>query len=78
MPRFVRNFFLDLSVDGKAEPVRTGPRSSGGGFSPHVTQRDKGAVVTALRLDGWACDGVLFLQVVSPEGNVLHTFKTER
>lgn len=40
MPRFVRPFWLELSVDGRKTKICTGPRRSDGGFKLLVKWRD--------------------------------------
>ena len=47
MPRNVRNFWLELSVDGKRCAVATGPVTEDGGFTLRISQRDDGAVTSA-------------------------------
>ena len=49
MPRNVRNFWLELEVDGKKTKVATGPVGKDGGFCLIVKQRDEGEVTIA----GW-------------------------
>jgi hypothetical protein len=44
MPRNVRNFWLELEVDGKKSRVATGPRRSDGTFSCRVLIRENGRV----------------------------------
>lgn len=43
MPRNVRNFWLDVHVDGR-KSIGTGPASSEGGFELELRVRDHGAV----------------------------------
>lgn len=44
MPRNVRNFWVELDVDGSKTHVATGPKSSGGGFTMTVLIREKGDI----------------------------------
>ena len=44
MPRNVRNFWIEVEVDGRASRIETGPVSSEGGFRVIVRQRDAGGV----------------------------------
>lgn len=45
MPRNVRNFWVELEVDGrKQRAMATGPRNADGGFSLRIYQRDNGQV----------------------------------
>ncbi len=53
MPRNVRNFWLELDVDGKRTRVETGPQSKDGGFSLDVKMRDEGGIVRAALLTGY-------------------------
>ena len=73
MPRNVRNFWIELDVDGRSTPVATGPRRKDGGFSLTIRQRDDGDIVTPLHIVGVATDnGALVLRV---EGGVNNSFK---
>lgn len=75
MPRNVRNFWIELSVDGSATRVETGPRSKDGGFSLVVLMRDDGGIVRALEVNGRTLsDGSLRLEATSKGGTVaVHT-----
>ncbi len=42
--RNVRNFWIELEVDGKPTKVATGPRSKDGGFSLRVLCRENGSI----------------------------------
>jgi hypothetical protein len=44
MPRNVRNFWIELDVDGRKERVETGPVKADGGFSLTIRMRDKGSI----------------------------------
>lgn len=57
MPRNVRNFWLELSVDGKRTDVATGPVSKDGGFQLTIKQRDDGGIVRAMTVTGRAREG---------------------
>lgn len=62
MPRNVRNFWLTLSVDGRASRVQAGPQSKDGGFELRVQMRDAGGIAEAGTLKGYAeSDGTLRL-----------------
>lgn len=54
MPRNVRNFWLELDVDGRKSAVKTGPRSRRGGFALTVFIRNRGSVELAGKLIGTA------------------------
>ena len=53
MPRNVRNFWVEMDVDGKRTQVATGPRRADGGFRLNIWMRDKGHVRKALTIGGW-------------------------
>ena len=52
MPQFVRNFWIELSVDGKKTRVATGPRAKNGGFELAIRMRESGDIVTPVRIAG--------------------------
>lgn len=53
MPRNVRNFWLELNVDGATKRIETGPRAKDGGFELTILMRDKGSIVRALDVRGY-------------------------
>lgn len=61
MPRNVRNFWLELTVDGKTSRVETGPQSKDGGFQLTIKMRDEGDITIAASIVGVATDGKLAL-----------------
>lgn len=67
MPRNVRNFWLELEVDGKKQRIATGPRSAGGGFSLAIRIRSCGAVKEAAVLQGYVLDGDNLWLTFSPK-----------
>ena len=68
MPRKVRNFWLELDVDGRS-PIATGPVSRDGGFELNVLMRDSGDIKKAVRLVGNALeDGTLELHILPFDG----------
>ena len=70
MPRIVRNFWIDLQVDGRNTKIGTGPRRKDGGFSLDVKQNDDGGIVDAVSVRGYVNrEGVLTLTVTDPETN---------
>ena len=78
MPRNVRNFWVDLKVDGN-QPVATGPRNKDGGFSLIVFQRTNGDIMRAIEINGRAlADGTLSLKVLNKSGVDVHTVTTKR
>ena len=44
MPRYVKNAWVRLDVDGKAKRIETGPKSSGGGLNQTILLREKGSI----------------------------------
>ena len=79
MPRNVRNFWVDLSVDGRRSDVGTGPVSRSGGLYARFYIRDKGEVVGSITVDAVVRvnDG-LRLRVLDPEGKCIFEQETER
>lgn len=61
MPRNVRNFWIELDVDGRKSRIAAGPRQKNGGFFCVVYMREDGAVKNAVSLEGR----------VSPDGDLL-------
>lgn len=79
MPRNVRNFWIDGSIDGRNSKLSGGPRSKSGGFSLTVFQRDNGCVSRALIIDGFANDnGELTLSVRNGDDRQQFRVVTER
>lgn len=66
--RVVRNFWIELRVDGKKERIATGPRYSHGGFTMEIKMRGHGEVTHGLELRGFvAANGKLCLVVEDPD-----------
>lgn len=65
MPRFVRNFWVEGTVDGVTSGIKgTGPRSTDGGLDITVLMREEGAISpTSVRLVGKVVDGKCVLDV---------------
>lgn len=53
MPTHVRNFWLELSVDGRKSRIETGPVRKDGGFELTVKMRQKGGIINAAVLRGY-------------------------
>lgn len=51
MPRNVRNFWIELSVDGRTSRIAAGPVRKDGGFELRILQRSRGDIVEAV--DCW-------------------------
>lgn len=68
MPRNVRNFWIELEIDGRKTKVATGPRSRDGGFNLKVLMREKGQISEKeFRLTGYPTmdkDGDLCVKLV--------------
>lgn len=78
MPRNVRNFWVDLSVDGRSD-IGTGPRSGYGGIYAQFYIRNKGDVAASITIDATArANGSLRLRVLDPEGKCIFEQETER
>jgi hypothetical protein len=78
MPRNVRNFWLDIEVDGRKAGVGTGPRNKDGGFRCHVRQRSDGQVHhNTIVVEGIVRDGLLELKVWD-DGDVIFKRTTKR
>ena len=71
-PKNVRNFWIEGSIDGRLTKLVGGPESEGGGLHFTVYQRDKGEVVEALQLWGFAIDNQLTLEVSVQSGVVAY------
>lgn len=69
-PRHVRNFFIELEVDGKKHKIRTGPNRKDGGFYMVIYQRDRGGVSVASRISGIADGDDLTLKIQALDGEI--------
>ena len=77
MPRNVRNFWIEGSVDGYKNNIGMGPQSKDGGFYLTIKQRDNGCVTDPCSINGWIYDGVITLEIKMPDGKtIIH--KTKR
>ncbi len=71
MPRNVRNFWVELEVDGKKTKIATGPVAKDGGFHLRVLIREGGSIANgSLQLSGLVKDGEL--SVTGFGGELLH------
>lgn len=67
MPRNVRNFWIELDVDGSKTAIGSGPRGKDGGFQLTIRQRDNGSIVKALDVRGFVdTNGNLRLNAATP------------
>lgn len=53
MPRNVRNFWIEVNVDGRKSRIATGPIRKDGGFQIVIKQRDRGGVVDSFEVTGF-------------------------
>lgn len=75
----VRPFYVSGSVDGRSSPVSGGPRRLNGGMSLRITQRDRGSIVDAFRVESRSCsDGRLVTEVLDASGRVVASLETVR
>lgn len=74
MPRNVRNFWIDLSVDGRDSRIKTGPVRKDDGFDMTIRMRAQGGISdTVLLISGTASvDGALELTAVEKCGQAIH------
>ena len=70
MPRNVRNFWIELNVDGRT-PIAAGPVARDGGFELTVKQRDKGGILYALTVRGYADDNGGLVLWAEPDGEAV-------
>ncbi len=79
MPRNVRNFWVEVEIDGYKHMLKGGPRNKNGGFNLKVYQRDLKEVKFALRVHGHQYfDKGLALEVHDSQGKLLHQLRTEQ
>lgn len=57
MPRNVRNFWIDGTIDGRSSGLSGGPQGKDGGFSMTILQREDGAVADGMRVTGGSFNG---------------------
>lgn len=79
MPRNVRNFWLEATIDGRQSVFTGGPQSKNGGFHLEVKQRSNGSVIRTLTVEGFAdSDGGICLYVFGADGPLLYTHESQR
>lgn len=54
MPRNVRNFWIEVEIDGRTTKLAGGPQSKDGGFVLTIKQRSKGSIIEPLHIQGYA------------------------
>lgn len=70
--RNVRNYYVNGTADGRETPARFGPRAADGGIAVVITQRDRGDVIVAARVNGYVLrdpDGRTRLSLVITDGD---------
>jgi hypothetical protein len=75
MPRNVRNFWIETTVDGRKSKIATGPRRKGGGFNIVVRVREKGQISNeTLKIEGISDEEMNGLKITFPDGHQEHMF----
>ena len=77
MPRNVRNFWVDVDVDGKQNRIGTGPRSKDGGMDVEFKIREAGTVTDSIDVLCRAHGDKLTL-TVQHNGRVVYVHETAR
>lgn len=62
-----RNFWVNARIDGRKTVLSGGPQSADGGMEIEVYQRDRGRIVSAVRIKCVECDGRLATEVYTWE-----------
>lgn len=79
MPRHVRNFWLEATIDGRQSVFTGGPQAKDGGFHLDIMQRSKGSSIRALRVEGFATsDGGICLSVFDATGTRVSLLESKR
>ena len=65
--RNVRNFWIDLRVDGRKTMIGSGPRSKSGGFGMRICMRENGKVRDVMLIKG----------AVEDDGNLCLMYTTD-
>lgn len=79
MPRNVRNFWIELDVDGSKTRVETGPLAKDGGFHLVIPMRENGGIIRAMEIDGrQLSDGSLVLSAVNAATGDVISVNTKR
>lgn len=62
----IRNFWIEVEIDGKKEFLKGGPKSEDGGFSLSLSQRKDGKIRRVIKIQGIANkDGTLTTHIKS-------------
>lgn len=73
----IRNFWLDVNIDGRKTNLEGGPRSRFGGFLARINQRDRGSITTPIEIEGIEDDGELVVKIYI-EGALVAEHRTNR
>lgn len=76
MPRNVRNFWIDLDLDGYEKVIGAGPKTKEGGFSTQIYIRNRGCVEKILSINGRAIGNELILSAETVDGKSLKYTRT--
>lgn len=68
MPRNVRNAWIDVNVDGRAESLSGGPKNSGGQLRGSLYQRNEGAVGDPIKFAVWPGNDKVYTEFQFPPG----------
>ena len=75
----VRNFWIELDVDGRETRIEAGPRDKEGGFVLNLKMRDQGEIKHTLKVRGFVdFYGQLQLEVVNFYGRLVWDTTTSR
>jgi hypothetical protein len=74
----VRNFYVSGTVDGRRTDIGAGPQAKDGGMSLHITQRNEGAIVTALHIECSEYGGQLTTRAWNGNGDKVFEYCTKR
>lgn len=66
MPRRVRNFWVEVDIDGRKHKLTGGPRGRSGGFNLTIMQREDGVVTVPVEINGYTIDDEIVLLVELP------------
>ena len=79
----VRNFYIEADIDGYKTLLKGGPRGKSDGMTVTLYQRNKGEIVTALKIECYEKDGKLYSEIKNVDENndfvkkTIKTFETE-
>ena len=68
--RNVRNFWIEIEVDGHTSKVAVGPAAADGGFNMTIRQRSNNMVTTTAMLHGRAMQNGQLILEIAPFGRM--------